>query len=293
MSSDAKAFVMTTLQEVRKAFLSGLENIYSTSEILVLYRMAAEHICGLSPLQIHLNPSLEITSLQSTAFDDFLRRLIQQEPVQYILGYTWFTDVRIQVNPSVLIPRPETEELVNILIERKTKKDPIILDACTGSGCIAISLSKYLPEATVYAFDASEKAIKIAAENSSLNQAKVDFFQADILATPPSHLPMMDIIVSNPPYIPNAEASSLSPQVIDFEPNTALFVPDDDPLLYYRGLIDWSKNLLKPEGIILAEIHPPMASHLTDLFLSNEYENIEILCDLSGNKRFIFATRPL
>lgn len=267
-----------------------MSTIYSNDEIRILFRIAAEHISNFSPIKIHLEQDYEITSEEGKKYESFLKRLSQNEPVQYITGYTWFMDLKIQVNHSVLIPRPETEEMVNLILEDKIPDSPMVLDACTGSGCIAIALKKYLKDSDVFAFDISSEALETARLNMLRNEVDVKFFKADINLHPPDGLPLFDVIVSNPPYIPASEAKDLAPQVLK-EPSLALFVPDIDQFRYYKSLLKWTDLLLKPGGILICEGHASNISGLLDFFQESGFSKTSILKDLSGNDRFVSGRR--
>ena len=203
------------------------------------------------------------------------------------MGETCFYNLTIKTNSHTLIPRPETEELVDHIIKENKGFRGSIIDAGTGTGCIAIALAVNLPEAQVYGFDISEEALKTAEENTALNKAKVDFFKSDILDPDLSLFIKTDIIVSNPPYVTESEKKFMDRNVLDFEPHSALFVPDKDPLVFYRALIKLSKIILNPGGKLYFEINENMGSRLLKLLYSNGYGNTEIIKDLNGKDRII------
>ncbi len=232
-------------------------------------------------------------------------RASEGEPLQYITGYTEFCGHRIEVEPGVLIPRPETEEMTSMIIDafRKIEETrPVIVtgnrgfegtvtDLCTGSGCIAIALSMAFPRATVVATDNSRDAIRVAARNIALNGASVTLAMADLFTDNHSALPMCDIIVSNPPYVTESEKTAMHPNVLDHEPHEALFVPDDDPLLYYRRIAEIAAVRLSPGGTLWLEVNENHAPATAGLFNASLYRQVSILKDIRGKERFIKAER--
>jgi len=248
--------------------------------------MAAYEINTFSPIDLHMNANDRVTESQLLQYSNFVKRLKNSEPVQYITGYQWFMDLKIAVNKDVLIPRPETEELVNQLIEELKIKDPVILDACTGSGCIALALKNYMPLATVYGCDVSTGALTVANQNGSALNLDVTFFEWDVLQSPEREIPALDVLICNPPYIPFSEESTLSNHVKS-EPALALFVPDNDPLLFFRHLADWGLKFLKPGGRFLAECHRDKTADVAELLRNMGYGNVIEHEDLSGNKRWV------
>jgi release factor glutamine methyltransferase len=221
--------------------------------------------------------------------NNILRQLKEHIPLQYILGETEFYEYRLRVNPSVLIPRPETEELVDRVIRKLQHRQASfhLLDIGTGSGAIAIALARHLPQATVWACDISAEALATARENARLNGVKVTFFRDDILrpGTPP--VERFDCIVSNPPYIPLSEKNNLQPEVKDHEPSHALFVPDDDPLLFYRAILDYAQDYLEKDGLLMVECHEKLADTVKELFREYGFTKAEVIRDINGKKRFV------
>ena len=274
------------IADIKLYFYSELAELYPESELLQLFRMAAYEINTFSPIDLHMNANDRVTESQLLQYSNFVKRLKNSEPVQYITGYQWFMDLKIAVNKDVLIPRPETEELVNQLIEELKIKDPVILDACTGSGCIALALKNYMPLATVYGCDVSTGALTVANQNGSTLNLDVTFFEWDVLQSPEREIPALDVLISNPPYIPFSEESTLSNHVKS-EPALALFVPDNDPLLFFRHLADWGLKFLKPGGRFLAECHRDKTADVAELLRNMGYGNVIEHEDLSGNKRWV------
>jgi release factor glutamine methyltransferase len=214
-----------------------------------------------------------------------LKRLLQGEPLQYVLQFAWFLDMKLHVNKNVLIPRPETEELVRLIVNRNTKPNPRILDVGTGSGCIALALKKLLPEAIVTAVDVSEDALSIARKNAESLAFNIDFVNLDILTSTPEG--RFDIIVSNPPYIPLSEKDSMAEHVTEHEPHVALFTADDDALIFYRRLMALSAEILEPLGTVFCEIHEDKANVLLQLAKHYPIQASTIYTDLQGKNRMM------
>ena len=216
----------------------------------------------------------------------YCRKLKTGEPVQYVIGETIFYDCKIKVNRGVLIPRPETEELVDLIIKENRGFAGTIVDVGTGTGCIAIALGVNLPLARIIGIDKSRLAIKTAIRNAELNNCAVSFSEADLFKIKTSQIPDADIIVSNPPYVRNSEKQFMHRNVIDFEPHRALFVPDDDPLKFYRAILDLAGNFLKPGGSVWFEINEAMGETVQELLKSYKFHGIKIIKDINGKDRF-------
>lgn len=214
-------------------------------------------------------------------------RLLDNEPIQYVIGSTTFCGNTFCVNPSVLIPRPETEQLVDMATDIADLPEHVsIMDACTGSGCIAISIKKKRPDWEVYACDISAEALQTARENAKANGAEVHFTHTDVLSDKLLTGPF-DIMVSNPPYVMDKEKSSMEPHVLKREPHLALFVTDDEPLIFYRALAQWGQRSLSSEGWMLAEINPLLSQETKALFEAQKYRDCTIINDKYGKERFI------
>jgi release factor glutamine methyltransferase len=213
------------------------------------------------------------------------------EPLQYIFGYTIFCGHRITVIPGVLIPRPETEEMTAMIISENPDFSGTAADLCTGSGCIAIALSMALPNAVVIATENSETALRTAAENIAATGASVKLIKGDILKKEPSELPSCDLIISNPPYVMEKDRNLMHINVLGFEPHEALFVPDEDPLLYYSSIIDVADRILVPGGSVWLEINESQGKETAGLFRSNIYRKVRIIKDIRGKQRFINAVK--
>lgn len=225
--------------------------------------------------------------IEEVDFSHIIERLHQHEPIQYILGETDFYGRRFKVSPSVLIPRPETEWLIHELMKEKFTS-PGILDIGTGSGCIAITLQLEIPDAKIYGLDISASALAIAKQNAETLKADIKFIQSDFLLD--FSIEPLDAIVSNPPYIKESEKASMKPNVLEHEPHQALFVPDDDPLRFYKAIASKSKALLKPDGKIFVEINEQLGNEVKLLFERSGLYSVHIIKDLDGKDRIVTAT---
>ena len=282
-----------TIKEYYRYYLRKLQTIYDLDEASVMAGWVFENKAGLKRSDILKDPELilDIDTIEKLNYS--LQRLLQHEPVQYILGETWFCNLKLKVNSHVLIPRPETEELVDWIIEDNKKenneKHLSIADIGTGSGCIAIVLKKKLSAAHVTAIDVSKGALITAKENAIDNEVKIDFIQLDFLDEPTwESLNSFDIIVSNPPYIPVNEKEKLHKNVTLFEPHTALFVPDHSPLLFYEKIALFAKEHLKEDGIVYAETHEEFANAAARVF-SKQFQQVTLKQDILGKNRMIKA----
>jgi len=283
-----------TIKEYYRHYLRKLQTIYDLDEASVMAGWVFEADAGLKRSDILKDPNLSLHSDTIAKLNYSLHRLLLHEPVQYILGETWFCNLRFKVNKHVLIPRPETEELVEWIIEDAKKENNeqhlSILDIGTGSGCIAITLKKKLPAANIAALDVSKEALTTARENAIDNDVKIDFIQRDFLDESSwEGLQQFDIIVSNPPYIPVNEKEKLNKNVALFEPHTALFVPDHSPLLFYEKIALFAKKHLKEDGRIYAETHEEFANATAHVF-SKQFQEVELKHDLLGKNRMVKAT---
>ena len=267
-----------------------LSNHYPTGEVTALTRIIAIEILGISQTTYFLKDDVTLNAEQEALLDNAIERLKKQEPIQYILGYSHFCGLKFKVTPATLIPRPETSELVEWIAADNKGKTVDILDIGTGSGCIAVSLAHMLPMSNVTAWDISPEALAVATENSRSNGTEVTFGQVDILAHEPLD-EQFDIIVSNPPYIKEIEKENMEHNVLDWEPHTALFVPDSDPLLFYRTIANNGLTLLKPGGTLYFEINRAHGAETAEMLAKFGYKEIELRKDISGNDRMIKATR--
>lgn len=279
-----------SLNDIKQALKKQLEGQYETVELNPILSILIEHITGWDQLHQALHKDSPISEDQAIAFDAAANELLAGRPIQYITGKAWFMGEAYQVNEHVLIPRPETEELVDWIVEYAEIKGSVlrILDIGTGSGCIAIALKKALPEAIVTAIDISPNALKVAANNASALKAEIEFVPLDILNT--AFLPgQYDVIVSNPPYIPMQEMKNMELQVTAHEPNIALFVPDEDPLVFYKAIARLAKLHLTTNGQLFFEIHYDQGEAMVQL-LDEMHFHAELREDLFGKDRMIRAS---
>lgn len=266
---------------------SELQGLYPETEIRSFTNLIIEKLTGFSRTQIILNKNTLFSDIQRHEIESFIELLKKHVPIQYILGETEFYGLQFKVNDSVLIPRPETEELVDwIRTENNCTEALNILDIGTGSGCIAIALKHEFPNAAVEAFDISDRALETARSNAALNRMEVEFSKVDILNVPDQNK-KWDIIVSNPPYIPEQDKSEMDANVLDHEPHLALFVPDNDPLLFYRHIALFAKKQLNPDGKLYFEIHRDYGTECVELLISLGFSDVELRKDISGNNRMI------
>jgi release factor glutamine methyltransferase len=251
----------------------------------------ARHVLNYSKIDIHLNKDENILPSLENKLTSILTRLLTGEPIQYILGETEFYGIIMKVDHRALIPRQETEYLVDLVIHSLPSDKPKqIIDLCTGSGCIAIALAKNLPFAIITATDLSKNSINLARENSDACQTNINFLEDDIL-NPGCNFELFDCIVSNPPYVRESEKTLMHKNVLDFEPASALFVNDSDPLLFYSAIIGFAKNHLNIGGLILVEINENFGNETAKLFLKSNLNNVEILKDLQDKDRYIKARK--
>ncbi len=279
---------MHSLDQLHHQFIEGLEKVYDQKEVESIAKIAFEHL-GIDYNRVLTKEKVELDDLNVIWLKEARNRLLNHEPVQYILGYVNFYDLQIKVSPDVLIPRQETEELVDLIIKENTLKSPMILDIGTGSGCIAISLKKSIPEAIVNACDISREALKIANQNAVNNNVSVQFHEKDVLhiADNPGH---NDIVVSNPPYVTEEEKELMDKNVVDFEPAKALFVPNTDPLVFYLAIIELAARNLNQRGKLYLEINEARGNEVRKLLSAAGFENIRIIPDLNTKDRIATGT---
>lgn len=264
-----------------------LQGGISEGEASALAFMLIEETTQLSKAQI-LTSDCDGTDADSLL--SMAQTIASGTPIQQVLGYAYFCGLKLKVTPSVLIPRPETEELVRWVVD-ESPAPRSILDIGTGSGCIAIALAKALPQTRLTAIDISDEALAVARENAKMHDADIDFIQADILNPNPSLANnRYDVIVSNPPYICNKEADEMEKNVLDHEPHVALFVPDDDPLLFYRAIAEKTLTMLTPDGTLFFEINRLYAQELTTMLQSMGFQHITVRQDQFNNNRMLRAS---
>lgn len=272
-----------TIQYIEKE-LAGL---YPKTEIKAFVRLILEHVFGLSYTDQVLQRRKKADEPLKKSVVEVVERLKAFEPIQYILGETEFFGMKLKVNPAVLIPRPETEELISWILEQRTEGNPTVLDVGTGSGCIALALKKSFKGAEVWAVDFSQQALQIARENGRKNSLDVNFFQADILSWENYEWRNFSLIVSNPPYVRESEKGVMSDNVLKYEPETALFVPDSDPLLFYRRIAEFAQRHLEENGWLYFEINEAFGNETHRLLENAGFCSVETKHDLSGKARMI------
>jgi release factor glutamine methyltransferase len=269
-----------------RAYLNDkLLSCYDSREAGNLVQALFDAFHGWSRSDVVINAHNRLGESELLKYHFALKRLLQGEPLQYVLGHAWFLDMKLRVDNSVLIPRPETEELVRLVAERTSLSNPRILDVGTGSGCIALGLKKIIPNSTVMAIDVSEAALSVARRNATEQMANVELVHLDILTDKPAGT--FDIIVSNPPYIPLGEHATMAKRVTDHEPHLALFTADDDALVFYRRLMELSGELLAQGGRVFCEIHESMAEALLQLAVNYTIQDPTIFPDLQGRSRMM------
>ncbi len=284
---------METLHEFNKIFTQKLSDKYDSREAESIGYMVFEHCTGMSKSQQILQGNLILGPDIKVQINKILQKLLQNVPVQYILGKTNFLEIELEIEEGVLIPRPETEELVLWAAGSLSKNDPVIVDIGTGSGCIALSLKKMSPEAKILATDISEPALQLTARNADRVKGNIEISRSNILEPGDWPKGKFDMIISNPPYIPENEFSQLSPPVRDQEPIDALAVPDDDPLVFFRALAQFGQAQLVPKGLLMAEFHSPLADDLQTLWRSLGYRDVVVKKDIHGKDRMIRALKEL
>ena len=281
-----------TLNEARTVLTKELRNVYDSGELKNIIELVIEHITNMSRTEQVKNKVPYLTCTQLEYLDAITERLKKNEPVQYVLGKAWFAGMKFKVNKNVLIPRPETEELVDWIVKESQMskvKSQNIIDIGTGSGCIPVILKKKLPEVNVSAIDVCSEALFTATENAIELNADVNFLLLDFLDEEKwNELGKYDIVVSNPPYVKQSEINAMHERVKEFEPHLALFVPDEDALLFYKKLSGFAVNHLKPGGSLFVEINESLSEQVVNLFRG--FATIELRKDMQGKDRMIKAT---
>lgn len=286
------------VRDCRKYYAGELEKLYGSDEANALIMILLKHYFNIDRMKIALEPELRLSESELLTLHFAVKELLKNKPVQYIIGETEFCGMRFFVNENVLIPRPETEEIVNMIVSCRDKTCLVptgynVLDIGTGSGCIAISLAKLLKDSAVTAVDVSEKALEVAKKNAEANEVSVTFIKDDILNPQNRDLlnGQFDIIVSNPPYVCESEKSEMHANVLDYEPSTALFVSDNDPLIFYRKILEFAQKALKPNGQIWFEINEKFGKETAELCHSEGFKNVEIIRDFRERERILRARR--
>lgn len=279
------------VKDLHEHFVIKLNKLYNKEEAERLFFVFLEEISGITRIEYHLlDPSATIRDNELKRYLQNLNLLFEGQPYQYVLGYTHFLDLKIKVSPSVLIPRPETEELAFLINQKLAGKVGLrALDIGTGSGCLALALAKGLSNAKVEAWDISQDALELARENARFNNLNVEFIYHNMLQEVATE-GGWDVIASNPPYIADSEKREMESNVLDFEPHLALFVPDSDPLIFYRKIVEFAKGALNNGGHIFLEINQSLGQPTLALYKEAGFE-AKLLKDMSGNDRFIIATK--
>lgn len=282
-----------TLEQLNRHITESLTPALGAGEARATARLLMEDVMGATPKKIFTDGGRTVEPETVERMDEMVARIAAGEPPQYIAGQVQFMGLTLKVSPAVLIPRPETAQLVDMITDDcRGRRDLRILDAGTGSGCIAIALGRALPFARIEAIDISSDALAVAGENARRLGVRIDFVRADLLSMPESTAHDLDLIVSNPPYIADSEKADMDSRVLDHEPHTALFVPDSDPLRFYRAIGHMGQSRLRSGGRLYFEINPIYAAPLADMLGDLGYTDIEITPDYLGRKRFARATAP-
>ena len=277
------------LKEAIEQLRAGLSGIVEPHEAQAMIRVICEDIFNYDAVDVALRQDSELPEFAQQRVSDVISRLHRHEPLQYIVGSARFHGHKFKVTPAVLIPRPETEQLVDLIVDENPASDLRVLDIGTGSGCIAISLARALKFAQIDALDVSRDALAVARDNAAALKAKVRFFESDILLPQPAAT--YDIIVSNPPYICWSEREAMERNVKDYEPGQALFVPDNDPLLFYKSIAPYAMQSLDKGGRLYLEINQRFGREVKQLLEDNGFDEVRIIEDSYGKVRFAAAVR--
>ena len=267
-----------------------LAPIYGDGETTWLLRTIMEHVKGWNQVELLLRADKEVSDFTIGRVNEAVDKLLAGEPVQYIYGDTYWYGMTLKVTPDVLIPRPETEELVDMIVKENSGNDLRVLDVCTGSGCIAVALAKSLNFPSVTGIDISDAALAVARENASDQKVKVDFRKADALSLTPAD-GQYDIIVSNPPYVMESEKQEMDKNVLDHEPHIALFVPENDALKFYKAIATYSREALSDNGTLYFELNPLTANELADWMRKEGWSDVQLLPDMHSKIRFMVAKK--
>jgi len=279
------------LNELKSFYLESLYPFYSREEALQIINILINRYFGLSRVDQALDPEIKLTESEMLSLHFAVKKLKQNIPLQYIIGEVDFLDLKLKVNNNVLIPRPETEELVRLIIEKENQKKLNLIDIGTGSGCIAIALSKFFIDANIYAMDISKKALDIAKFNAKKNNVNIQFIEDDVLNPKCKFESKFDLIVSNPPYVRNSEKQLMKPNVLDNEPHIALFVNDDKPLSFYKAILEFSNLNLKEGGSLYFEINEALGDELIELVSNYSFKKVELHKDINNKERMLTAVK--
>jgi len=269
-------------------YKSKLGEVYEESEIENIFYLICDYTHNLSKIDIRIS-NTKLSESELLIHRSYVKRLLTNEPVQHIIGETEFYGLPFFVNQNVLIPRPETEELIDLILTSTKNSDLNILDIGTGTGCIPITLKSNLPLTKVTAIDISEKALDTATKNATLNKVDIQFIQKDILTEDLNDLPLFDIIISNPPYVLESDKLKMSKNVLDFDPALALFVEDTNPLLFYKRITKLATNKLTPNGQLFFEIHENFGKETEQLLIDSGFIGTRIIKDMQGKDRIVYG----
>lgn len=278
------------VRDIKKYYREQLCSIYDYEEANSLILILLEHHFKIDRIKMAMEPDLRLSESEMLTFHFAVKDLLKNKPIQYIIGETEFCDLKFKVNENVLIPRPETSEMVYKIVncqQSTVNRHRSIIDIGTGSGCIAISLAKAFPESQVFALDVSEEALKVAKENAINNNVNVNFIHDNILNLKNIIETKFDIIVSNPPYVRELEKAEMRNNVLEWEPHKALFVSDNDPLIFYRNILEFAKAHLNKNGEVWFEINEFLSKEMTDLCHELGFSDIEIHKDFRGKERIL------
>lgn len=280
---------MATIQQTAQYIRESIQAAYPEPEAGAIAQLVLEHVLQKSRVQLSLGQQEEVSKEQEQQIRQAVERLKRQEPVQYVLGVAHFYGLELQVDERVLIPRPETEELVDLVVrEHKGRQHLQVLDICAGSGCIPLALAANLPDARVYGLELSEGALQVARANAARYGLPVAWLQQDVFEPIPGIAPhSLDIITSNPPYVMEQEKALMRPNVLEYEPHLALFVPDEDPLKYYSRIAGLGAELLKKGGSLYFEINEQYGEEVRQLLLQSGFEGAEVVQDLFNKNRIV------
>lgn len=281
---------MTTLRQLLDSSRASLAPLYGDNEARWMLRIVMEHVKSWDQTELAIRANDEVSDFIVGRVGDAVRRLLAGEPIQYIYGDTYWYGMTLKVTPDVLIPRPETQELVDMIVKENPQPDLRVLDVCTGSGCIAVALAKALNFPTVSAIDISGPALAVARENATLQKVKISFREADAL-TLKADSDRYDIIVSNPPYVMDSEKARMDRNVLDHEPALALFVSDNDALKFYKAIAGFAADALSEHGKLYFELNPLTAGELKKWMEAEGWSDVQLLPDMYGKIRFMVARR--
>ena len=277
-----------TIQSIRKTLTGELFGLYDPREAGQIALTTLEYVTGIPRMQLQIQGDTKVSRNEEIQIQEILCKLKKNCPVQYVLGNAWFYGMDFFVNPSVLIPRPETEELVEWILHDFPAFEGNILDIGTGSGCIAVTLAKHCPKAEVHGLDISAEALSVAAGNASRHEVHIDWHEEDILSsTLPFESNSFDLLVSNPPYVSSVQASCMQANVLQYEPRHALFAPGEDPLIFYRRIAALSMQILKSEGKVYVEINEEFPEETAEIFSLEGLSEIEIRKDIHDRFRML------